>query len=109
MAHRPPSRVKYEANNPTVSFRVSLEEREQLDRIREETGRSFADMIKAGAGILEDEHMKALHPMNMRNIELGRCNECGGAFHWDLTSPRHRQKLSELVSKSEGCHSWCKP
>lgn len=33
-----PSRIRYEENNPTVSFRISLEDYEQLDEIREEQG-----------------------------------------------------------------------
>ena len=48
-----PSRVKYEQENPVVSCRVPKELYERLWRAKQADGRSFADILKIGLGILE--------------------------------------------------------
>ncbi|MBI4201202.1 MAG: hypothetical protein HY531_02805 [Chloroflexi bacterium] len=49
----PPSRVRYEAANPTVSCRVPREIYERLEKVKQVESRSFADVLKIGLGILE--------------------------------------------------------
>ncbi len=49
----PPSRVRYEAANPTVSCRVPKEVYDRLQWVRRTEGRSFADVLKIGLGIIE--------------------------------------------------------
>lgn len=49
----PPSRVRYEAANPTVSCRVPKGVYDRLQVIRKTEGRSFAEVLKIGLGILE--------------------------------------------------------
>jgi len=44
--HRPPSRIKYEENNPTVSIRVDREVKQQLDEFREKSGKSLGDILR---------------------------------------------------------------
>ncbi len=44
----PPSRVRYEAANPTVSVRISREFHEELEDLKEMSGLSMADILKAG-------------------------------------------------------------
>jgi flagellar biosynthesis/type III secretory pathway protein FliH len=46
-AHKPPSRVRYEASHLTVSCRVPKEIYERLQALREK-GHSFADILKMG-------------------------------------------------------------
>jgi hypothetical protein len=52
--HKPPSRVRYEKNNPTVSCRVSKELYDNLDRVKKREGKSFTDILKLGLGEIED-------------------------------------------------------
>jgi hypothetical protein len=54
-SRKPPSRVKYERSHPTISCRVSLEIYGLLDEARQDEGWSFADLLKAGLGILRAE------------------------------------------------------
>ncbi len=49
--HKPPSRKRYEQNNPTISFRVS---REVHDKLKDHLARrhvSFADFVKESLGV----------------------------------------------------------
>ena len=48
-----PSRIKYEQNHPTVSFRVSKELYERLQAVKKAEGKSITDVLKVGVGLLE--------------------------------------------------------
>jgi len=49
----PPSRKKYEEDNPVVSCRVSKELHNRLRAIKKAEGKSMTDILKAGLGLLE--------------------------------------------------------
>ena len=49
----PPSRIKYENSHPTVSCRVSKEIYDMLTDSKKVDGKSFADILKIGLGIVE--------------------------------------------------------
>ena len=49
----PPSREKYERDNPVVSFRVDKELYDRLKAVKKVEGRSMADILKAGLGLFE--------------------------------------------------------
>lgn len=48
-----PSRIKYEREHPTVSFRVSKELFDRLEAVKKAEGKSNTDVLKAGVGLLE--------------------------------------------------------
>ena len=49
--HKPPSRIRYEQNNPTISFRVSREVHDKLKDHLAKRGVSFADFVKESLGV----------------------------------------------------------
>ena len=49
------ARERYEAKTRVVTFRVHQELYDELSKIKTETGLSFADLVKMGAGITRDE------------------------------------------------------
>ncbi len=49
-----PSRAKYEQNHPTVSCRVSKDIYDKLTQAKQADGKSFADILKLGLGIIQD-------------------------------------------------------
>ena len=51
----PPSRVKYEAANPTVSVRISREFHQELEELQEMSGLSIADILRAGLDKLKPD------------------------------------------------------
>jgi hypothetical protein len=103
-AEKPAWRERYEENNPIVSFRVSREEKDYLDRIRTETGRSFADMVKAGAGLLSKEEMKTIKRLALTEAPLGVCYLCGEPIHWDLTNGEILVNLDKILRKQKLRH-----
>jgi hypothetical protein len=48
-----PSRVRYEQGHPTVSCRVPKDVHDRLRAAKEREGKSFADLLKIGLGVLE--------------------------------------------------------
>jgi predicted DNA-binding protein len=60
----PPSRIKYEKSHPTVSCRVSKELYDRLDKSRKVDGKSFADILKIGLGIAENNDKKIIQAKN---------------------------------------------
>jgi predicted CopG family antitoxin len=48
-----PSRIKYEQSHPTVSFRVSKELYDRLQSVKKAEGKSIAEVLKVGVGLLE--------------------------------------------------------
>jgi hypothetical protein len=52
MSDKPPSRERYEEENPTVSFRISREKKETLDELVENLGVTKKDWFES---IIEDE------------------------------------------------------
>lgn len=49
----PPSRTRYEKNNPTVSFRVHKDIFDRIQQTKNIGGNSFADIFMAGLGKME--------------------------------------------------------
>ena len=49
------ARERYEAKTRVVTFRVHQELYDELRKVKTETGLSFADLVKLGAGIARDE------------------------------------------------------
>ena len=49
--HKPPSRIRYEQNNPTISFRVSREVHDKLKDHLAKRHVSFADFVKESLGV----------------------------------------------------------
>jgi hypothetical protein len=55
---RTPSRIRYEQKHPTVSFRVSKELYDRLQTVKDAEGKSAADVLKVGLGLLEVKVVK---------------------------------------------------
>jgi len=119
--HKPPSRVRYEEKNPTISFRVSVEIYEKLCKIREKTGKSYADIIKEGMGV-QEPMVKDTYTRGYRAgydkgkragkregevFSLGSCASCGGVIQWDLSSNEQRNTLASAISQARFVHKNC--
>jgi len=49
---RTPARIRYDEEHPTASFRIDRELYEQLMTVKEKEGKSIADVLRIGVGIL---------------------------------------------------------
>jgi len=85
--HKPPSRVRYEANNPTISFRASEEFRDRLKKAMNKTGKSYADIMRDGLGRQTKAEEKAYergYQAGLRQVKMKEfsaiCPWCNGEF-----------------------------
>ena len=75
----PPSRRRYEASHPTVSFRVGLDLYAQLKRLKEKANLSVADVLKVGLERCEPLVGEALHTGFMGGLAESyavACDDC---------------------------------
>ena len=87
----PPSRLRYESNNPTISIRVSQELKEELEELKITSGLSLADILNAGLEKLKpdvdqfyDQGLKEGYEMGYEMAEeefkvMATCLGCGKA------------------------------
>ena len=100
----PPSRVRYEAANPTVSVRISQEFRDELDEIRETIGMSLGDILKAGLDRLKPDTEQAYDRGYVDGYGVAReefevfapCGKCGRA-HLPVTSKAMKAAVAQRL------------
>ena len=96
--HKPPSRIRYEATHPAITFRVPRDIYERLREYKKETGKTYSEIIAAGIEIeqqLRDQYYKgmeagrksfeeAIPPVAFLETPtvLGKCKHCGRPIHW---------------------------
>jgi len=86
------ARERYEAKTKVVTFRVNQELYEDLEQVRNETGLSFTDIIKLGAGIALEEIEKKLTEISKLQGQLAELQK----------SIRNEQKtLDEFIEKQK--------
>ena len=117
------AKTRYDAKKPTVSFRVSLEEYERLDALRN-SGISFRTMILTGAGMIEtdqelkkkEEEERAVDVLRLkkkassdalRNIWLWKCPKCCMPVFWDLNFPEKKREIVQAIINRDYCHTQC--
>jgi hypothetical protein len=120
----PPSRKKYDENNPVVSFRVSKELYDRLQAVKRAEGKSITDVLKVGVGLLEvkvrkekEIRDKAFTEGNDKGIEEGYavaeeafkvtylCSKCRKPI--ELDSPEEKQAASRYMTENGWGHGDC--
>lgn len=115
-----PSRVRYEEAHPTVSCRISKEVYDELQEVKESEGKSFADILKIGLGIIE-ARMKEEGEVRKKVYADGRkeryaeaeglyrvtyhCSICRKMI--ELTSKKAKQAASEYMQEHDWGHKAC--
>ncbi len=108
----PPSRLRYESNNPTVSARVSQEIKEELDELRLMSGLSMADILKAGLDRLKpdteasyERGLKDGYQIAKEEFEvMAQCFGCGEA-HLSIVGETMKAVAAQKVTgwTGRGC------
>jgi predicted CopG family antitoxin len=115
-----PSRIRYEQSHPTISCRVPREVYDKLRAVKDREGKSFADILKIGLGILEAwvreerEVMKKGHAEGYRKgyAEAERlyevtypCSVCGKTLV--VTSRDEKEAIKEYMQEHGWGHRAC--
>ena len=98
------ARERYEAKTRVVTFRVQQEPYDELMKIKTETGLSFADLVKLGAGITRDEiAAKITETSNMQRKleELRAVVQAEKQMVADTTAKERQEQLGRLKHEIE--------
>jgi predicted DNA-binding protein len=98
--HVPPSRLRYEPKNPTVSLRISQEMRNELQYLKATVGMSVAEVLRVGLDKIQPEMEKF--------FDLGEedargtyevtycCSECGEP-HLSISSNAEKEAAAQYM------------
>ena len=100
----PPSRVRYEEANPTVSVRISREFHKELEDLKEMADLSMADILKAGLDRLKPDTEASYERGLKDGYEVAEeefrvmapCGACGEA-HLPVTSKAMKAAVAERL------------
>ena len=109
----PPSRVRYEQHNPTVSVRVSKEMYDRLKALRERSGTSLGDILREALGVQEPATRAAYsrgHRKGCADTEKlyrvdYRCSVCNGRLTIDHDTAKGA--AAEYMREHGWAHSSC--
>lgn len=111
-----PSRIKYEQSHPVVSCRVLREIYERLQEMKEKEGRSFADILKIGLGILELKAKKdekaysrgyddGYHEAELEFKVTYACNVCGKPIV--VNTKEEKEAVKQYMDDHNWGHTRC--
>lgn len=115
-----PSRVRYEQSNPTVSCRVSKDVYQRLQEAKRAEGKSFADILKVGLGILEPQIRRETEMRKKgytEEYEKGYadaehfykvtyfCSACGNTM--TVTTEAEKQAIKNYMKEHRWGHTTC--
>ncbi len=109
----PPSRVRYEQHNPTVSVRVSREMYDRLKALRERSGKSLGDILREALGVQEPATRAAYsrgHRKGYADAEKlypvdYRCSVCNGRLTID--DDTSKGAAAKYMRENGWAHSSC--
>ena len=109
-AHRPPSRERYDASHPVVSVRVSPELKTKLDEIRDQTGKSYGDVLREAADVQEEStgiaYEQGWHDAQEKYAVTCPCSVCGETI-W-VQSKAERRAIAGYMKELGWHHSGCR-
>lgn len=107
--HQPPAKIKYDKSHPTISVRVDLELKNQLEEIKEMSGKTVGDILREAVGVQA--------PSAKNTFELGRknakseygvpykCYVCGGTI-W-VSTPQEKKDVAQYMREHGWGHGDC--
>ena len=111
-----PSRQKYEKNNPTVSARISIQNRDKLRLVLRKQGTTLPKVLIAFANEQEiklksiEDAKKASYELGFRDAKVSfavsfPCPKCGHTIF--VNGPEQIAQIRELIIKARLAHPEC--
>ena len=118
--NKSPARDRYEKSHPVISFRVDKELYDRLKAVKKVEGRSMADILKAGLGLIEvkmrkeeEIRQKAYDEGYEKGIEAAAelyevpypCSVCGKEIV--VTTDEEKKAIAEYMREHGWGHGDC--
>jgi len=113
-----PSERRYREKNPIVNFRMKKEDKEKLDKMKELSGKSYADLVGVALLGLEKDFSKAYEKARNEGYKKGfadakktyriwfYCDICGDDIEVEPNSDAHKAIIVYMEKERWG-HSEC--
>jgi len=88
------SRIRYELANPTITIRVTRDQYDRLDYIRQSEMVSWKDLF-----------LRVLEKPKEKKVQIGTCSGCGKGYMFTFENVAQKRYLDNLVSKD---HPLCR-
>jgi vacuolar-type H+-ATPase subunit I/STV1 len=98
------ARERYEAKTKVVTFRVSQELYAEIKRVQAESGLSFADLVKLGAGIAREEiedKIEEIHNLQGKLAQLREEEQAGKQTVADMIEKEKQAQHQKLERELE--------
>ena len=107
--HQPPAKIKYDKSHPTISVRVDLELKNQLEEIKEMSGKTVGDILREALGVQAPSAKNAFE-LGCKNAKLEygvpyRCSVCGGTI-W-VSTPQEKKAVAQYMREHGWAHGDC--
>ena len=118
--NKSPARGRYEKSHPVISFRVDKEFYDRLKAVKKVEGRSMADILKAGLGLIEVK-MRKEEEIRQQAYDKGEengirmaedlymvtypCSKCGKMKA--VTTDEEKKAIRDFMVQSGWCHVDC--
>jgi len=118
--NKSPARDRYEKGHPVISFRVDKELYDRLKAIKKVEGRSMADILKAGLGLIEvkirtekEIWQQGYDEGQVNGYELAEseykvtypCSICGESI--EVTTDEEKKAIAEYMREDGWGHADC--
>ncbi len=105
----PPAKIKYDKSHPIISIRVSYDLKEQLDEIKEMSGKSIGDILREAVGVQSKSVKNAWnHGHSLAKSMYGvryKCSVCGGDMIIDTAD--EKKAAAKLMREAGWKHTSC--
>lgn len=107
--HQPPAKIRYDNVHPIVSVRVNQELKQQLDEIKQMSGKSVGDILREAVGVqapsTKEAYTRGWNYATRAYIVKYKCRVCGGTI---LINTSEEKKAAAQYMREHGwAHSRC--
>ena len=101
-----PSQIKYEKNNPTITFRMKKHEKERIRLMVESSGKSISQLVRENLLQAEKNYSDAYEKGKEQHRIWIFCNVCGKAIYILPNSNDHKA-IIEYMKENRWGHPNC--
>lgn len=107
--HQPPAKIKYDSTHPVVSIRADQKLKEQLDEIKQTSGKSVGDIlreaVKVQAPSTKEAYTRGWNDATRAYRVQYKCCVCGGTML--LSSSDEKKAVARYMREHGWAHSKC--
>ncbi|MFC1749461.1 ribbon-helix-helix protein, CopG family [Pseudomonadota bacterium] len=109
-----PSQIRYNIENPTITFRMKREEKNQIESLARKTGKSISQLVRENLLEVKNEYDEGYHHGHDNGYKKAceqwkiwfLCNVCGKRIYLEPNSDAH-QVVIQYMREHGWTHSQC--